>query len=81
MRLDRRETANRGLIRKPVSVFRENQMLKNRISAYRNERQNRKTENRNAPLRYGRFTTTSISKYEHFTHKINKTYSHSVCPL
>ena len=53
-------------------------MLKNRISAYRNERQNRKTENRNAPLRYGRFTTTSISKYEHFTHKINKTYSHSV---
>ena len=49
-------------------------MLKNRISAYRNERQNRKTENRNAPLRYGRFTMTSISKYEHFTHKINKTY-------
>ena len=44
-------------------------MLKNRISAYRNERQNRKTENRNAPLRYGRFTTTSTSKYEHFTHK------------
>ena len=23
----------------------------------------------------------NISKYEHFTHKINKTYSHHVCPL
>ena len=22
-----------------------------------------------------------ISKYEHFTRKINKTYSHAVCPL
>ena len=31
--------------------------------------------------KYGRFTTKNISKYEHFTRKINKTYSHLVCPL
>ena len=30
---------------------------------------------------YGRFTTINILKYEHFTRKINKTYSHPVCPL
>ena len=31
--------------------------------------------------KYGRFTTINILKYEHFTRKINKTYSHPVCPL
>ena len=31
--------------------------------------------------KYGRFTTINISKYEHFTRKINKTYSHPVSPL
>ena len=28
--------------------------------------------------KYGRFTTINISKYEHFTRKINKTYLHPV---
>ena len=32
-------------------------------------------------MKYGRFTTINISKYEHFTCKINKTYSHPVNPL
>ena len=28
--------------------------------------------------KYGRFTTINISKYEHFSRKINKTYLHPV---
>ena len=32
-------------------------------------------------MKYGRFTTIKISKYEHFTHKINGNYSHLVCLL
>ena len=31
--------------------------------------------------KYGRFTTINISKYKQFTRRINKTYSHPVCPL
>ena len=31
--------------------------------------------------KYDRFTTINISKYEHFTRKINRTYSHLVCSL
>ena len=31
--------------------------------------------------KYGQFTTINISKYEHFTRKINRIYSHLVCLL
>ena len=31
--------------------------------------------------KYGRFTTINISKYEHFTRKINRICSHLVCTL
>ena len=32
-------------------------------------------------MKYGRLTTLNIPKYEHFTRKINRTYSILVCPL
>ena len=32
-------------------------------------------------MKYGRLTTLNIPKYEHFTRKINRTYSIHVCPL
>ena len=31
--------------------------------------------------KYGRFTTINISKYKHFSHKINKNYSYPVYPF
>ena len=32
-------------------------------------------------MKYGRLTTLNMPKYEHFTRKINRTYSILVCPL